>query len=70
MYVHTFISAVLTNTAKLVRCVLLHSTGKPRLLSCRIPSVDHPPTIWLLYKNICAIYVLYITTYAIIICTL
>ena len=60
MYVHTFISAVLTNTAKLVRCVLLHSTGKPRLLSCRIPSVDHPPTVWLLYKNTMSSHMYYI----------
>ena len=39
----TSLPPLLTSTAKLVRCVVLHSTGRPGLLSCMIPSEDHPP---------------------------
>ena len=38
----------LTSTEKLVKCVVLHSTGRSGSLSCIIPSIDHPPMVWLL----------------------
>ena len=38
----------LTSTEKLVKCEVLHNTGGLVSLSCMIPSVDHPPVVWLL----------------------
>ena len=38
----------LTSTEKLVKCVVLHSIGGVVLLSCMMPSLDHPPIVWLL----------------------
>ena len=47
---HTSASSALTKIQKLVKCVVLHVTCKVASLSCIIPSVDQPPTLWLLYK--------------------
>ena len=39
----------LTKTEKLVKCVLLHITaGGLGSASCIMPSLDHPPLVWLL----------------------
>ena len=43
-----FIILELTNTEKLVKCEVLHNTGGLLSLSCTIPSLDHPPVVWLL----------------------
>ena len=37
----------LINTEKLVKCVLLQSIGRVSSSSCIIPSLDHPPLVWL-----------------------
>ena len=44
-------NSVLTNTAKLVKCVLLHMIGDLGSLSCIIPSLDHPPVACRLLLN-------------------
>ena len=42
----------LTSTEKLVKCVVLHSIGGVVSLSCMMPSLDHPPIVWLLHHRI------------------
>lgn len=50
----------LTSKEKLVKCVVLHNTGGLGSLSCMIPSLDHPPTGWLLqYSYICTYLYMY-----------
>ena len=46
-----FSALELTRTEKLVKCVVLHSIGGLGSSSCIIPSLDHPPTVWLLQHN-------------------
>ena len=43
-----FSALELTRTEKLVKCVVLHCIGGLGSLSCIIPSLDHPPMVWLL----------------------
>ena len=63
MYIvkHTSTTALIgccCNTEKLVKCVVLHSTGKTGLSSWIIPSVDQPPVPWVLSSS--TVYTYYI----------
>ena len=53
----------LTSTEKLVKCLVLHNTGGLGSLSCTIPSLDHPPIVWLLQNISTSLHEKIITVY-------